>query len=187
MIIIIDNYDSFTYNIVQYLYELGYDSTVYRNDAISVQEIEKLNPSHIIVSPGPKTPKEAGISKETIKYFAGKIPILGICLGHQSIAEVFGSKIINAKELVHGKAHKIIHDGKTIFLGLKSPIQGGRYHSLSVDKESLPDCLEISAQTSDGEIMAIRHKNFKVEGIQFHPESILTNDGKMILKNFIEL
>ena len=186
MILIIDNYDSFTYNIVQYLYELGFDSKVFRNDEITLAEIEKLNPTHIIISPGPKTPSEAGITKEVIKHFAGKIPLLGICLGHQAIGEVFGGKVVNAKELVHGKTSMIYHDGKTIFAGLDSPFEAGRYHSLAVKAKDLPECLEISAYTRDNEIMGLRHKTLKVEGVQFHPESILTKQGKKILKNFIE-
>ncbi|MCP4482055.1 MAG: aminodeoxychorismate/anthranilate synthase component II [bacterium] len=186
MIVIIDNYDSFTYNIVQYLYELDYKSRVFRNDEITIPELVGLNPSHIIISPGPKTPKDAGISKDVIQYFQGQVSILGICLGHQAIGEVFGGKVVHAKELVHGKANAIKHDGKTIFSGIKSPMQGGRYHSLAVERSSLPACLEISAETVDKEIMAFRHKEFKVEGIQFHPESILTEEGKGLLKNFIE-
>ena len=186
MILIIDNYDSFTYNIVQYLYELGFESKVFRNDEISLVEIENMKPSHIIISPGPKTPSEAGISEDVIKYFAGKIPVLGICLGHQAIAEVFGGKVINAKDLVHGKKSMVYHDGKTIFSGIDSPFEAGRYHSLAVSKKDLPECLEISAYTSDDEIMAVRHKTLAVEGVQFHPESILTKHGKKILKNFID-
>ena len=187
MILLIDNYDSFTYNIVQYLYDIDYESQVFRNDKISLSEIEKMKPQAIIISPGPKTPAEAGISKEVIKHFAGKIPILGICLGHQAIAEVFGGKVGYAKSLVHGKANSVYHDSKTIFAGIASPMKAGRYHSLAAERESLPACLEISAETEDGEIMGLRHKDFIVEGIQFHPESILTENGKVLLKNFLEL
>lgn len=186
MILIIDNYDSFTYNIVQYLFELGYENIVFRNDEITIEEIEKISPTHIIISPGPKTPKEAGITEPVIKYFAGKIPIFGICLGHQAIAEVFGGDVISAKQLFHGKTSLVYHDGKTIFSGIDSPFEAGRYHSLAVCKKNIPECLEVSAWTNDDEIMGIRHKEFFVEGVQFHPESILTKNGKKILKNFLE-
>ncbi len=184
MYLVIDNYDSFTYNIVQYLAELGNDVKVIRNDKISINEIAQMAPEKILISPGPCTPKEAGISIDTIKFFAGKIPILGVCLGHQSIGEAFGGKIIRAKTLMHGKTSKISHDGKTLFKDLPNPFIATRYHSLVVEKESLPDCLEISAWTEDGEIMGIRHKELKVEGVQFHPESILTQHGKKLLNNF---
>lgn len=183
----IDNYDSFTYNLVQYLGELGGDLQVYRNDKINLKEIEKLNPDSIIISPGPGEPKDAGISKAVIKHFAGKIPILGVCLGEQSIAEVFGGKVIRAPRLMHGKTSEIKHDGKTIFKGLPNPFTATRYHSLIVDKQSLPDCLEISAATDQDEIMGIRHKKFILEGVQFHPESILTSSGKQLLANFLSL
>lgn len=183
----IDNYDSFTYNLVQYLEELGEELKVYRNDKITVAEIEKLNPSRIVISPGPGTPHNAGISEAVIKYFAVKTPILGVCLGHQAIGEVFGGKIIRAKSIMHGKTSPIRHDGKTIFKGLPNPFVATRYHSLVVEKESLPDVLEISAWTDDGEIMGLRHKEFKVEGVQFHPESILTSSGKVLLANFLSL
>ncbi|MFC1512654.1 bifunctional anthranilate synthase component II/anthranilate phosphoribosyltransferase [bacterium] len=186
MILIIDNYDSFTYNIVQYLYEIGQkEIKVYRNDKITVKEINSQNPDHIIISPGPKTPKQAGVSKEVIKYFAGKIPILGICLGHQAIGEVFGGSVVSAGELVHGKMRDILHDGKTIFSGINSPFKAARYHSLAISRNDFPDCLEISAVTDDGEIMGVRHKEYYVEGVQFHPESILTASGKKILSNFV--
>jgi len=183
----IDNYDSFTYNLVQYLEELGEELKVYRNDKITVAEIEKLNPSRIVVSPGPGTPHDAGISEAVIKHFAGKLPILGVCLGHQAIGEVFGGKIIRAKSIMHGKTSKIHHDGKTIFAGLPNPFIATRYHSLVVEKETLPDVLEISAWTDDGEIMGLRHKELKIEGVQFHPESILTSSGKPLLANFLSL
>jgi len=183
----IDNYDSFTYNLVQYLEELGEDLKVFRNDKITIPEIEKLNPSRIVISPGPGIPHDAGISEQVIKYFAGKKPILGVCLGHQAIGEVFGGKIIRAKSIMHGKISQIHHDGKTIFKGLPNPFPATRYHSLVVEKSSLPDIFEISAWTDDGEIMGLRHKEFKVEGVQFHPESILTSSGKTLLKNFLSL
>jgi len=182
----IDNYDSFTYNLVQYLMELGADIQTFRNDKITIEEIEKLKPEKIIISPGPKTPKEAGVSVDVIKHFAGKIPILGVCLGLQSIGYAFGGKIVRAKNLMHGKTSQIYHDGKTIFKGLKNPFTATRYHSLVVEKESLPKVLEISAYTKeDDEIMGLRHKELKVEGVQFHPESILTSSGKELLKNFL--
>lgn len=183
----IDNYDSFTYNLVQYLEELGEELKVFRNDKITIDEIEKLDPSRIVISPGPGIPHDAGISEEIIKRFAGKKPILGVCLGHQAIGEVFGGKIIRAKSIMHGKTSQINHDGKTIFKNLPNPFSATRYHSLVVEKESLPEVLEISAWTDDGEIMGLRHKQFKVEGVQFHPESILTSSGKPLLKNFLSL
>ena len=183
----IDNYDSFTYNLVQYFMELGEKVEVFRNDKISVSDIKKLNPSRIIISPGPGDPKGAGISCPAIKAFAGTIPILGVCLGMQSIGFVFGGKIIGAKELMHGKTSHIYHDGKTIFKGLPNPFVATRYHSLVVERESLPESLEISAWTNDGEIMGLRHKHYKVEGVQFHPESILTSKGKDLLANFLSL
>ena len=183
----IDNYDSFTYNLVQYLGELGEELRVYRNDEITIRQIEKLKPKRIVISPGPGTPKEAGISMEVIRHFAGKIPILGVCLGHQSIGEVFGGKVVRAKRIMHGKTSDIYHDGKTIFKGLPSPFSATRYHSLLVERKSLPKVLEISAWTKEGEIMGLRHKKFKVEGVQFHPESILTEEGKQLLRNFLAL
>lgn len=183
----IDNYDSFTYNLVQYLGELGEDLRVYRNDKITIAEIEKMAPEGIIISPGPCTPKEAGISVETIKYFAGKIPILGVCLGHQSIGEAFGGDVIRADRLMHGKTSMIHHDGKTIFKDLPNPFVATRYHSLIVKKSTLPKCLEISAETKEGEIMGLRHREFMVEGVQFHPESILTTAGKDLLGNFTRM
>ncbi len=187
MLLMIDNYDSFTYNLVQYLGELGEDLRVYRNDKISITEIEGMKPEGIIISPGPCTPKEAGISVEAIKYFTGKIPILGVCLGHQSIGEAFGGDVIRADRLMHGKTSMIHHDGKTIFKGLPNPFVATRYHSLIVKKSTLPKCLEISAETKEGEIMGLRHKEFLVEGVQFHPESILTTAGKDLLANFTRI
>ena len=185
MILVIDNYDSFTYNLVQYLRELGAEVDVRRNDKTTIDEIKALNPDKILISPGPCTPEQAGISVETIKAFAGKMPILGVCLGHQSIGAAFGGKIIRAKKLMHGKVSLIHHDGKTLFKGLPDPFTATRYHSLVIEKQSLPEVLEISAWTDDGEIMGVRHKELKVEGVQFHPESILTQDGKKLLNNFL--
>jgi len=183
----IDNYDSFTYNLVQYLGELGKDIRVFRNDKITIQEIEKMNPEKIVISPGPCTPKEAGISIELIQNFSGRIPILGVCLGHQSIGAAFGGEIIRAPRLMHGKTSLIYHDGKTIFEGLPNPFEATRYHSLLIKKETLPDCLEITAWTDMDEIMGVRHKDAIVEGVQFHPESILTKVGKDLLRNFLKL
>lgn len=187
MLLMIDNYDSFTYNLVQYLGELGEDIKVFRNDKIAISDIEKLKPERIVISPGPCTPKEAGISIEVIKHFAGKIPILGVCLGHQSIGAAFGGDIIRAPRLMHGKTSMIYHDEKTIFEDLPNPFEATRYHSLIIKKETLPDCLEISAWTDAEEIMGVRHKEFVVEGVQFHPESILTTVGKNLLRNFLKL
>ncbi len=187
MLLVIDNYDSFTYNLVQYLGELGQDIGVYRNDKITLKEIESLKPEKIVISPGPCTPKEAGISVDLIKQFAGKIPILGVCLGHQSIGYALGGEIIHAKKLMHGKTSMINHDGKTIFKNLPNPFEATRYHSLVIERESIPDELEISAETDDGEIMGVRHKEYIIEGVQFHPESILTKVGKDLLRNFLEL
>ncbi|MDO9288580.1 MAG: aminodeoxychorismate/anthranilate synthase component II [Thermodesulfovibrionales bacterium] len=183
----IDNYDSFTYNLVQHLGELGENIRVFRNDKVTIKEIEKLRPERIVISPGPCTPREAGISVEVIKHFAGKIPILGVCLGHQAIGAAFGGDIIRAPRLMHGKTSMINHDGKTIFKGLPNPFEATRYHSLVIKKETLPSCLEISAWTDKDEIMGVRHKEFIVEGVQFHPESILTKVGKDLLKNFLKL
>jgi para-aminobenzoate synthetase component 2 len=187
MILMIDNYDSFTYNLVQYMGELGAELEVYRNDQISIEEIERQNPEKIVISPGPCTPSKAGISKEVIKHFAGKIPLLGVCLGHQSVVEAFGGEIIKAKKLMHGKTSMISHDEKTIFKGLPNQFEATRYHSLVVNRANLPDCFEITAESDDGEIMGVRHKELAVEGVQFHPESILTVHGKDLLKNFIDL
>lgn len=186
MIFLIDNYDSFVYNLAQFLGELGAKILVKRNDKIEIKEIEKLKPEAIIISPGPGRPEDSGICTKVISYFAGKIPILGVCLGHQAIAYAFGGKIIRSNKIVHGKASNIFHDGESIFRGIKNPFPATRYHSLIVKKESLPDCLELSAWTEDGLIMGMRHKKYNTEGIQFHPESILTNVGKDILNNFIK-
>jgi anthranilate synthase/aminodeoxychorismate synthase-like glutamine amidotransferase len=188
MLLVIDNYDSFTYNLVQYLGELGATVEVRRNDRVTLEEIEtRLRPERIVISPGPGTPDDAGITLDVIRRFAGKIPLLGVCLGHQSIGQAFGGKVVRAPELMHGKASDIQHDGKTIFAGLGDQIRAGRYHSLIVEKESLPSCLEISARTADDIIMGLRHRELKVEGVQFHPESILTSDGKQLLANFLKL
>jgi anthranilate synthase/aminodeoxychorismate synthase-like glutamine amidotransferase len=187
MMLVIDNYDSFTYNLVQYLGELGADLQVYRNDKITIDEIKKLKPEKILISPGPGYPKDAGISISVIREFAGKTPILGVCLGHQAIGEAFGGKIVQAKRFMHGKTSQIHHDGKTIFNGIPNPFTATRYHSLLIERSSLPECLEISAWTDQDEIMGVRHREFKVEGIQFHPESILTSEGKKLLGNFLKL
>ena len=191
MLLMIDNYDSFTYNLVQYLGELGADVEVYRNDEISVDEIKAKKPEKLMISPGPCTPDEAGISMQAIKTFAGEIPILGVCLGHQSIGQVFGGKIIHAKEIMHGKTSKIYHKNTHVFKGLKNPYTATRYHSLVIEKETLPDCLEITAWTETeagemDEIMGVRHKTMNVEGVQFHPESILTEHGHDLLNNFLK-
>ena len=187
MLLMIDNYDSFTYNLVQYLGEIGEDIKVFRNDRVTIKDIEELNPERIVISPGPCTPKEAGVSVDVIKYFAGKVPILGVCLGHQAIGAAFGGDIIRAPRLMHGKTSMIYHDGKTIYEGLPNPFEATRYHSLIIKKETLPSCLEITAWTDKDEIMGVRHKEFIVEGVQFHPESILTKVGKTLLKNFLGL
>jgi anthranilate synthase/aminodeoxychorismate synthase-like glutamine amidotransferase len=188
MLLVIDNYDSFTYNLVQYLGELGATVEVRRNDRITLDEIERrLRPERIVISPGPGTPNDAGITLDVIQRFAGKIPLLGVCLGHQAIGQAFGGKVIRAPELMHGKASEVHHDGKTIFAGLGDHLLAGRYHSLIVERESLPACLEISAHTADDIIMGLRHRELKVEGVQFHPESILTSDGKQLLANFLKL
>jgi len=187
MILLIDNYDSFTYNLVQYLGELGAKCQVFRNDQIGWEEIHRLKPERLVISPGPCTPREAGISQEAILRCAGTIPVLGVCLGHQCIGSAFGGRIVRAERLMHGKSSLIYHDGKTIFGGLPNPFQAIRYHSLLVERESLPGCLEISAETKEGEIMGVRHKDSAVEGVQFHPESIMTREGKSLLKNFLEM
>ena len=187
MLIIIDNYDSFTYNLYQYLGELGANMLVFRNDKISVEEIAEMNPEKLLVSPGPCTPNEAGISCDAVKYFAGKIPVFGVCLGHQSIGQVFGGKVIRARRLMHGKTSPIIHDNKGVFAGLPNPFDATRYHSLIIEKETLPNCFEITAHADEDEIMGIRHKELPVFGVQFHPESILTTHGKQLLKNFLEM
>jgi para-aminobenzoate synthetase component 2 len=185
LILVIDNYDSFTYNLVQYLGELGQEIIVRRNDEIDLEGIAKLAPDHILISPGPCTPNEAGISLALIERFKGEIPILGVCLGHQSIGQAFGGEVVRADKLMHGKTSDIIHDGCSLFEGLPSPFTATRYHSLIVKRDTLPDCLEITAQTEDGEIMGLRHKQYTVEGVQFHPESIMTDHGLRILRNFV--
>ena len=188
MLLVIDNYDSFTYNLVQYLGELGETVEVRRNNRVTLDEIENnLRPARIVISPGPGTPNDAGITLDVIKRFAGKIPLLGVCLGHQAIGQAFGGRVIRAPELMHGKASEVRHDGKTIFAGISEPFLAGRYHSLIVEKESLPSSLEISAYTADDIIMGLRHRELKVEGVQFHPESILTSDGKKLLANFLTI
>lgn len=187
MILVIDNYDSFTYNLVQYLGELGEAPQVWRNDKIRLEEIERMAPERIVISPGPCTPNEAGISMDVVRRFAGSLPILGVCLGHQSIGQALGGRIVRAERLMHGKTSMIEHDSRTIYQGVPNPFEATRYHSLVVERSSLPDCLEISAETREGEIMGVRHKDHPVEGVQFHPESILTSAGKDILRNFLEL
>ncbi len=187
MILLIDNYDSFTYNLVQYLGELGASCLVYRNDQIDLLSLSQINCQYLVISPGPGQPKDAGISQAAIKIFAGKVPILGVCLGHQCLGEIYGGKIIRAQKLMHGKSSLIYHDGKTIYQGLPNPFSAIRYHSLVIDRETLPSSLEISAQTAEGEIMGVRHQEYFMEGVQFHPESIMTQEGKKILKNFLDL
>jgi anthranilate synthase component 2/para-aminobenzoate synthetase component 2 len=187
MILLIDNYDSFTYNLVQYLGELGGSCQVVRNDQIDLAAIRQKGPKYLVISPGPCTPNEAGISQEAILQMAGRIPILGVCLGHQCIGSAFGGKIIRAERLMHGKSSLIYHDGRTIYRSLPNPFQAIRYHSLLIERKSLPQCLEISAETKEGEIMGVRHRDFVMEGVQFHPESIMTREGKMILKNFLQM
>lgn len=188
MLLVIDNYDSFTYNLVQYLGELGAEMTVRRNDEVSIDEIENdIKPARILISPGPGTPDDAGVSLEVLEKFGEKLPILGVCLGHQSIGQIYGGKVVRAPEPIHGKPVEICHDGKTIFSGLTYRFRAARYHSLVVERETLPDSLEISATSPDGLIMALRHKTLKIEGVQFHPESILTKEGKKLLQNFLNL
>jgi len=186
MVLMIDNYDSFTYNLVQYLGELGVAVTVVRNDEVSVDEVARLRPEKIVISPGPCSPNEAGISLEAIERLGGKIPLLGVCLGHQAIGQAFGGKVVHARTLMHGKTSPIHHIGAGVFRGLPSPFVATRYHSLAVERDSLPDCLEVTAWTEDGEIMGLRHKTLAVEGVQFHPESILTEHGHALLKNFLD-
>lgn len=186
MLLMIDNYDSFTYNIVQYFGELGEDVRTVRNDEITLERIADMNPDRICISPGPKSPKDAGVSVDVLKEFKGKLPILGVCLGHQAIGEAFGGKIIRAKQVMHGKTSKIAHTGEGVFKGLPSPFTVIRYHSLAIERASLPACLEVTAWTDDGEIMGVRHKEFDIEGVQFHPESILSEHGHAMLKNFLE-
>ena len=187
MLVMIDNYDSFTYNLVQYLGELGEEVKTFRNDAITLDEISALNPDRIMLSPGPCTPDQAGISLEVIDQFAGKLPLMGVCLGHQSIGQAFGGKVVHAKQIMHGKTSEIEHTNKGVFANIENPFTVTRYHSLVVERETLPDCLEITAWTEDGEIMGFRHKELAVEGVQFHPESILTEHGHALLKNFLEM
>ena len=186
MLLMIDNYDSFTYNLVQYLAEIGQEVEVVRNDKISIEEINKLNPRYIVISPGPCTPNEAGISLELIEAFKGKIPILGVCLGHQSIGQAFGGKIVHAQTIMHGKTSKISHNNKGVFRGIKDPFIATRYHSLVIEKQTLPNCFDITAWTDDNEIMRIKHKELAIEGVQFHPESILSEHGHDLLKNFLD-
>ena len=188
MILMIDNYDSFTYNLVQYLGELGQDLQVVRNDAMAVSELAALGPTHVVVSPGPCTPNEAGVSVEAIRHFAGKVPVLGVCLGHQSFAQAFGGTIRRADKLMHGKTSMIRHNGREIFAGMSQPFEATRYHSLVVDRDSLPDCFEVMAHSEDdSEIMGMRHRDYPIWGVQFHPESILTREGMHLLKNFVNV
>jgi len=187
MVFVLDNYDSFTFNLVQYMGELGADVVVRRNDELSPEEVEALGPDRILLSPGPCTPQEAGISIDLIRHMAGKVPILGVCLGHQAIGAAFGGNVIRAPKLMHGKTSQVDHDGKTIFAGITTPMTCTRYHSLIVEEKSLPADLEISARTADGTIMGLRHRTFPVEGVQFHPESVLTSDGKRLIENFLNL
>jgi anthranilate synthase/aminodeoxychorismate synthase-like glutamine amidotransferase len=184
MILLIDNYDSFTYNLVQLLESMNQEIKVFRNDRIDIAGIESLEPSALMISPGPGAPRQAGISIEAIKYFGERLPLLGVCLGHQSVGEAYGGKVVRAGRIMHGKTSMVFHDGRTIFKGMSNPFEAIRYHSLIVERESLPDCLEISAFTEEGEIMGLRHRKYPVEGVQFHPESILTFEGAMLLKNF---
>jgi anthranilate synthase/aminodeoxychorismate synthase-like glutamine amidotransferase len=187
MLLVIDNYDSFTYNLVQYLGEMGEQIEVRRNDEVTIDEVETMAVNRIVISPGPGTPHDAGVSMEMIDRFSGRVPILGVCLGHQAIGEVFGGRVVRAPRLFHGKSSVVQHDGKTVFEGLEQNFSAGRYHSLIVERESLPDCLEISATTPNGTIMGLRHRKMKVEGVQFHPESIMTTEGKKLLANFLSL
>ncbi len=186
MLILIDNYDSFTYNLAQYLGELGADVHVYRNDAVTVAQLAAWQPERIVVSPGPCTPNEAGISVEAIRYFAGRIPVLGVCLGHQAIGQAFGGRIVRAQRVMHGKLSAVTHDGRGVFSGLPSPFNVTRYHSLAIERATLPGCLEVSATSEDGEIMGVRHRELAVEGVQFHPEAILTEHGHALLRNFLD-
>ena len=187
MILVIDNYDSFTYNLVQYLGELGAEMRVFRNDEITVEQAVALNPEKVLVSPGPCTPKEAGISCDIIREFGPRLPLFGVCLGHQSIGDVYGGKVVRADRLMHGKTSPMIHEDESVFKGLPNPFDATRYHSLIVERESLPDCLKITAWTAEGEIMGVQHKEHPVHGVQFHPESILTLEGKKLLQNFLDL
>ena len=185
MILVIDNYDSFTYNLVQYLGEMGQEVKVIRNDDVTVEDITAMGPDYILISPGPCTPDEAGVSLEVVSALGGKVPILGVCLGHQYIGQAFGGRVVRAREPVHGKTSEVIHDGKGIYRDLPGSFTAARYHSLVLERESLPECLEVTAQTSQGEVMGVRHRELPVEGVQFHPESIMTREGKKILKNFL--
>jgi anthranilate synthase/aminodeoxychorismate synthase-like glutamine amidotransferase len=187
MILMIDNYDSFTYNLVQYLGQLGEEVVVRRNDEITLVEIEAMKPEAIFLSPGPCSPEQAGITCDVVRTFHTKVPIMGVCLGHQAIGHAFGGRVVRAGRIMHGKTSPILHDGRTIFAGLASPFPAGRYHSLLVERDTLPECLEVSAETAEGEVMGLRHRRWPVEGIQFHPESILTPGGKRIIRNFLKL
>jgi len=187
MILVIDNYDSFTFNLVQYLGELGAEMRVFRNDMITVEEAVALNPEKVLVSPGPCTPKEAGVSCDIIREFGPRLPVFGVCLGHQAIGDVYGGNVVRADRLMHGKTSPILHEGKSVFKGLPSPFEATRYHSLIIERSSIPDCLEITARTAEGEIMGVMHKEHPVHGVQFHPESILTVEGKKLLQNFLDL
>jgi anthranilate synthase/aminodeoxychorismate synthase-like glutamine amidotransferase len=187
MVFVLDNYDSFTYNLVQYMGELGAEMTIRRNDELTPEEVESLHPDRILLSPGPCTPQEAGISIPLIRHFAGKVPILGVCLGHQAIGAAFGGKVVRAPKLMHGKTSEVIHDGRSLFSGIASPMTCTRYHSLIVAEDGLPRDLEITARTEDGIIMGLRHRKYPVEGVQFHPESVLTHDGKQLIQNFLEM
>jgi anthranilate synthase/aminodeoxychorismate synthase-like glutamine amidotransferase len=187
MVFVLDNYDSFTYNLVQYMGELGAEMTVRRNDELTPEEVDSLHPDRILLSPGPCTPQEAGISIPLIQHFAGRVPILGVCLGHQAIGAAFGGNVVRAPKLMHGKTSEVIHDGRTLFTGIASPMTCTRYHSLIVAEDGLPRELEITARTEDGIIMGLRHRKYPVEGVQFHPESVLTHDGKQLIKNFLEM
>ena len=189
MLLVIDNYDSFTYNLVQYFGELGAELQIHRNDAVTIKEIEALAPDKICISPGPCTPKEAGISSDVVRHFGERVPLLGVCLGHQCIGDVFGGDVVRAEKLMHGKTSEVKHDGKGVFAGLENPFEATRYHSLIIRRDSIPDCLEITAEaeTEEREIMGVRHREFPIHGVQFHPESILTGEGKKLLKNFLDL
>jgi anthranilate synthase/aminodeoxychorismate synthase-like glutamine amidotransferase len=187
VVLVIDNYDSFTYNLVQYLGELGQEVRVYRNDMITCEEIAELKPQHLIISPGPCSPDKAGVSLEVLKCFAGAVPILGVCLGHQAIGQYFGGRVVRADRLMHGKTSPVYHDGRTVFRQIPTPFTATRYHSLLVERDSVPDCLEITAYTMEGEVMGLRHRSLKVEGVQFHPESILSEHGHCLLQNFLTL
>lgn len=187
MVLVIDNYDSFTYNLVQYLGQLGQEVWVYRNDMITCENIEELKPQHLVISPGPCSPNEAGISLDVIRRFAGVVPILGVCLGHQAIGQCFGGRVVRAERLMHGKTSPVHHDGRTVFHRIPTPFHATRYHSLLVEGESIPDCLEITASTAEGEVMGLRHRSYRVEGVQFHPESILSEYGHRLLQNFLSL